>query len=35
MDKVDKVNNLSKSAFMSIFGNVLKKLTGLLKKPLV
>ena len=32
MDKVDKVNNLSKSAFMSIFGNVFEKTDWIAEK---
>ena len=32
MDKVDKVNNFSKSAFMSIFGNVFEKTDWIAEK---
>ena len=32
MDTVDKVNNLSKSDFISIFGNVLEKTSWISEK---
>ena len=32
MDKVDKVNNFSKSAFVSIFGNVFEKTDWIAEK---
>ena len=35
MDKVDKVNNFSKSAFMSIFGNVFEKTDWIAEKVFI